>query len=509
MNNSTEKKLGVILQYSQMALSILISFVYTPIMLRILGQSQYGIYNLANSIISYLSLLSLGFGSSYIRFYSLYKKDDDSVGLKRLNGLFLIVFFVIGAVALVCGLFSSQNGSLFFNNTYTTEDLRVARVLMTFMSINLALSFPTSVFTSYITSQEKFVFQKLLNMVKTVVSPFLTLPVLLLGYGSVGMVVVTTVITIGVDIANIMFCIFKLKMRFDFNKLDFRLLKEVAFFSSIIALNQVVDQINWATDKIVLGKVCGGAAVAVYAIGSQINTYYLQFSTAISGVFVPQVHRIVSSDKNEESVNMQLTDIFTKVGRVQFIIVMLILTGFIFFGKYFISKWAGKGYENAYYVAILLIVPATVPLIQNLGMEIQRAKNMHQFRGYVYLCMALLNVGISVLLAKQWGEIGAAFGTTISLVLANGFVMNIFYHKKIKINIVYFWIEIAKFIPALIGPICLGILLNIKACGSLIDFVIRIFIYVIVYALSFYFIGMNGGEKEQVNKILCKVKILK
>ena len=77
MNSSVEKKLGVILQYSQMGLNILISFIYTPVMLRILGQSEYGIYNLSNSIISYLSLLSLGFGASYIRFYSRYKKDND------------------------------------------------------------------------------------------------------------------------------------------------------------------------------------------------------------------------------------------------------------------------------------------------------------------------------------------------------------------------------------------------------------------------------------------------
>ena len=130
MNRSTQKKLGVILQYSQMALSILISFIYTPVMLRILGKSQYGIYNLSNSIISYLSLLSLGFGASYIRFYSRYKKDNDADGIKKLNGLFMIVFLVMGAVALVCGLVFSANVFIFFNESYSAEDLRIAKVLM-------------------------------------------------------------------------------------------------------------------------------------------------------------------------------------------------------------------------------------------------------------------------------------------------------------------------------------------------------------------------------------------
>lgn len=509
MNSSTEKKLGVILQYIQMGLSILINFIYTPIMLRILGMSEYGIYNLSNSIISYLSLLSLGFGASYIRFYSRYKKEEDTEGIKRLNGLFLIVFMFMGFVALLCGLIFSANVSIFFNDSYSKKDLDIARVLMIFMSINLAMSFPTSVFTSYVTSQEKFVFQKLLNMVRTVVSPLLTLPALLMGYGSIGMVIVTTVMAVLVDGSNILFCLFKLKMEFDFRRLDLKQLKEIAVFSGFIALNQIVDQINWATDKVVLGKFCTAGAVAVYTIGSQINNYYLQFSTAISSVFIPQVNRIVASDQNENEKNWKLTEIFTKVGRVQFIVLMLILTGFIFFGKYFVLKWAGEGYENSYYVTLFLIIPVTVPLIQNIGIEIQRARNMHQFRSYIYLGMALLNIIISIFLAQIWQELGAAFGTTISIVLANGFIMNWFYHKKVGIDIIYFWKQIGKFTPAFIVPIIIGVVLNIKTCETLEGFIGRVFIYTIAYCLSFYFLGMNRFEKKQIRKILEKIRIAK
>lgn len=509
MNSSTEKKLGVVLQYSQMALSILISFIYTPIMLRLLGQSEYGIYNLSNTIISYLNLLSLGFGASYIRFYSKYKKNDDTTGIKKMNGLFLIVFLIMGTVALVCGLVFSVNVSVFFNDSYSAEDLDIARVLMIFMSVNLALSFPNSVFTSYVTSQEKFVFQKSLNMVKTVVSPLLTLPLLLMGYGSIGMVVITTVVSVLVDSLNLFFCLAKLKMQFDFRKPDMKLLKEIAVFSSFIALNQIVDQINWATDKVVLGKFCTSSSVAIYAIGSQINNYYLQFSSAISSVFVPQVNRIVASDEKEKTKNRQLTELLTKIGRVQFIVLILILTGFIFFGKFFVLKWAGSGYENSYYVIILLIAPVTVPLIQNIGVEIQRAKNMHQFRSYVYLGMALLNVVISIFLAQLWREIGAAFGTAISLVLANGIIINWFYHTKIGLDMVYFWKQIGKFIPALIAPVCVGIFLNVIECKCLVGFAVRVVIYSIVYSISMYLLGMNEFEKNQVNKILRKIKLVK
>lgn len=98
------------------------------------------------------------------------------------------------------------------------------------------------------------------------------------------------------------------------------------------------------------------------------------------------------------------------------------------------------------------MTPALVPLIQNIGIEVQRAKNMHQFRSIVYLIMAIINIVISIQFAKRWGEIGAALGTTISLILANGIAMNIFYHKKIGIDIVYFWKQIFSLIPSIIFP---------------------------------------------------------
>lgn len=505
MNSNTQRKLAVILQYAQMLLSILISFIYTPIMLKILGQAEYGIYNLSNSIISYLSLLSLGFGASYIRFYSRYKRQDDELGIGRLNGLFLITFLLIGTVALVCGVLLSENVELFFNDTYTENDKSIAHVLMLFMSVNLALSFPTSVFNSYIMAQERFVFQKLLNIIRTIIGPFLTLPVLLMGWGSIGMVVVTTVVGLFVDVVNILFCISKLKMRFDMSHPDFMLLKEIAGFSVFIAINQVIDQINWMTDKMILGKVCSSSAVAVYTIGAQINTYFTSFSTAISSVFVPQIHRIENTVADEKSRNHAHTELFVKVGRIQFMLLILILTGFIFFGRFFIRIWAGPDYGTSYYVALLLMCPAAIPLIQNIGIEVQRAKNKHQFRSIVYLIMAILNVAISIIFAMQWGEIGAAFGTTISLVIANGVVMNIFYHKVIKLDMLYFWREITKFIPALILPIGSGVILTLcYSFRGVLDFMIFIVVYLLIYCISMYLFGMNQSEKKLITKLLLR-----
>lgn len=504
ISNVNQRKIGVLLQYAQMGLSIIIQLLYTPVMLRILGSTEYGIYNLAQSTISYLSLLSLGFGASYLRWYSLYKIDDDNEGIKRLNGLYLIVFLIVGFIALIAGLFLTVNVQWFYNETYSIRDVEIARTLMFFLTINLAISFPASVFVSYITSQEHFVFQKIVNMGKTLLSPAVCIIVLYLGYGSIGMVVATTCISILIDIINMYYCLKILHMGLIFRNPSWHLLKDIFAFSIFIAINQVIDQINWQTDKIILGKIVNGTAVAVYAVGSQINTYFTQFSTAVSSTFAPKVNMIVS--RNEDDMDDQLTLLFIKVGRIQWYILSLVLMGFIFFGRFFIFKWAGPEYSNSYYVAILLIAPALIPLIQNIGIEIQRAKYKHKFRSIVYLFMAILNIGISIWLASMWGEIGAAVGTTISLLVANGLIINIYYQNSLGINIVRFWKNIGGTLPGFIIPIILGVCINrYYSFHSLIDFILIVLVYSFVYAFSLYFLSFNEEEKSMVNGIIHKV----
>lgn len=490
-----QRKAGVLLSYAGELVKILVSLVYTPIMLRLLGQSEYGLYQLVYSVVSYLSLLSLGFGSSYLRFYSRYKAQNDEAGVAKLNGMFMIIFCSISVICILCGSVMIGNIRVIFGTGLTDAEYETARILMGMLIINLAMTFPNSVFNCSITAHEKFLFQKLLILLQNVFSPFLTLPLLIMGYGSIGMVSVTTFLTFVLLLSNMFFCFNKLHIRFMFHGIQISLLKEMWVFTFFIFLNQIIDQVNWSVDKFLLGRFAGTTAVAVYGVGGQINTLYLQFSTSISNVFVPKVNKIVA----ESNDNEQLTKLFTKVGRIQFLVLGLVLSGFIFFGDPFIKMWAGKQYSASYAVAILLIAPVTVPLIQNLGIEIQRAKNMHKARSVVYLFIAIANVFISIPLIKLIGSAGAALGTAISLIAGNIIFMNWYYHVRIGMNMIYFWKEIAKFIPALIAPCAVGIvIMNFVNITGLVKLGVFAVVYTAVYGLSMYFLGMNEEEKQLV-----------
>lgn len=496
-----EKKMGVVLSYAGQFIHILTGIIYTPIMLRLLGKSEYGLYQLVYSVVSYLSLLSLGFAGSYMRFYSREKANDDQKGVAKINGMFLVIFLVMSFICVICGLGMVANIRCIFGSGLSEEEYTTARVLMILMVVNLALTFPNSIFNCIITSQEKFLFQKLLALFQYLLNPFLTLPLLIAGYGTVGMVSISTVLIFVVLICNIYYCFRKIHSKFSFLNLQFSLLKEMWIFTFFIFLNQIVDQINWSVDKLLLGRLAGTVSVAVYGVGSQINNLYIQFSSSVSSVFVPRVNRIVA----ETGDNEELTIIFTKVGRIQFMIMYLILSGFVFFGKLFIYYWAGEEYGEAYDVTLLLILPVTVPLIQNLGIEIQRAKNKHKARSVVYFFIAIANIFVSIPLINIFGPTGAALGTTLSLVGGNIIFMNWYYHNRLGINIKYFWKNIVKIAPAFIVPGLCGIILMRIEYKNVISLAIGIIVYTFIYSISLYFFGMNKEEKSIVEKPIRKV----
>lgn len=495
-------RMGAMLSYVSMGIGYIISIVYTPIMLRVLGQSEYGLYNLVISVVSYLGLLSFGFGSAYMRYYSRYKINKEDKNIAKLNGMFLIVFSIIAVIAIIVGTIFVLNINLIFGDKLTSDELAKAKILMIIMIFNMAFTLQASIFTSYITANERYIFQKSLQVLKTVINPFVMLPVLLMGYKSIGMMVVTTLITVVVETSNIIFCLKKLKMKFLFMKFDFKLMKEISVFSSYIFLNMIIDQINWNVDKFIVGRYTGTIGVAIYGLGAQLNTYYLSLSTAISNVFIPRINKMVAKGESDK----ELTSLFTRVGRIQFILLSFICSGFIFLGEPFIRLWAGEDYADAYKITLLLIIPVTIPLIQNIGIEIQRAKNMHKFRSWVYFFIALANIGLSIPLTKYYGGIGAALGTAVSLLIGNFLAMNLYYHYKIKLDMKYFWKQILKFLPALVIPAMVGGLIKLYVNTiTLINFVIFGAIYSVVFLASMWVVGINKYEKQLIITPLKKI----
>lgn len=494
-----QHKAGILLNYINEAVKILTTLIYTPVMLRLLGQSEYGLYQMVGAIVANLSLLSFGFGSAYVRYFYRYRTKQDDRGIARLNGMFLLIFCAVAAICLACGLVMRTNAVHVFGDGLTAGELEKARILLLILTVNMAVTFPNSVFDCYVTAHERFFFQKLLRLAQSVLNPFLTLPLLMMGYGSVSVVMVTTILTFSTFFVNIYYCVRKLRMAFSFRKLQFSLLWEMWVFTFFIFLNQIIDQINWNVDKFLLGRISGTKSVAVYGVGAQINNMYIQMSVAISSIFVPRVNRIVAESDDET----ELTRLMSKVGRMQLAVLALILSGFILWGRDFLQLWVGDGYSVSYYVALLLLIPVTVPLIQNLGIEIQRAKNLHKVRSAVYTGLAVCNVLLSIVLIRLWDSVGAAAGTAISMILGNILFMNWYYHRKMKLDMVAFWREIVKMMPAILLAVLWGLFFRqVVVVRGWISLLLCVLVYTAGYGISMWLLGWSREEKHGISDFL-------
>ncbi len=505
MNNKSQKKMGVILTYMTQIVKIITGLVYTPIMLSIVGQSEYGIYQIVDSVISYLVLINLGFLGSYAKFYTVaQKKGKEEV--KQVNGIFLLVLMMMSGICVLTGIVIVSKIELIFGSGFDQDEYALARKLMVILIVNMAVTFPMGLFEHNITVNERFFFVKLVNLLNKLFNPFIALPLLLLGYGSVGLVVTTTVLTIATAGIEIFYCVRKLNMRFALGSNSMVALKSIGGFTFFIFLNQVIDMINWNVDKILIGRFMGSVSVAVYSVGGQLRQLFSSFPNAIRSVFQPQMYKMVAQQESDESISR----LFAKVGRMQCIILLPILFGFICMGKQFITLWTGREYLDAYYVALCIMVPISIPHMQDIGIDLQRAVNKHQARSIVYVCIAIINVCLTIPLVRSYGIVGAAVATGISLTLGQGIFMNIYYRKVLKIDTVMFWKEIGSIV---LPESVLAMLLYVVCLCVSIDKWWKLILAGVVYLLSYigmlYMFVFSSWEKEAIRHVLQKMGILK
>ena len=483
---------GAVLSYVSMALSTIISLVYTPIMLERLGDSEFGVYQAVLPIISYLNLLSFGLGSAYVRYYSRFRAAGDKKGCAKLNGMFLITYLVLGAAVLAIG-FGLSYCDVIFGKKLTPEEIALAERLLRIMTVNAALTFPISVFESHVTINEQYLFQKLVAMGRQVLNPLIMIPLLIIGYRSVALTVVSLIFTVLSGILNIGYCLTKLRMPFSFRRYDFGLLREMLGFTLYVFLGIVVDNFNWSIDRLLLAWIHGTTAVTVYTIAAQLNTFYLAFGNAISNVMTPRVHRLVA-----ENAPMRTLDaLFTKVGRIQFILLGGIFLGFVAIGQSFVVLWGGgEQFRIDYWTALLLFFACLWTNIQTVGIEIQRAKNMHKYRSLVYLGVLVGNIIISIPLCMKWEGFGAAIGTAVATLVGNVFLMNRYYYKHIGLNIPAFWRHIFHLLPAMLPPAVTAVLLAVFVHPvSYWQLIPPGLLFVAVYAASMWLFGMNRYER--------------
>ena len=492
--NTKNIRLGVILSYVSLFISLLGSLFVSNRVLILIGDYNYGLYSFVNSITSWLTVLSGALVASYIYFISKEARGSGENGPKT-NGVFIRIYFFlclfIGLVFGSCFLLLYLFKVPFFS--YSISDSRTLYLLFIFSTLNIAITFPFSLFSQFINYKQRFIFEKtvsILFLIFQYVAHFLiayfTKNVLLISIYSI-------ISTIAIFIINYYYC----KKRTDFkigrvnlieNKM---LLKSIVAFSSILIINSIVDQINNNFDKTLLGFLSSPISVTKYQMGQFFQTYLAALVTAISTMFVPRIHNLVAKNDKEG-----VDSLFIRISKLQAITVCFIVFGYLSCGRPFTMWWIGEERIQSFYVGATLMILSIMPLSVKLSVDIQRAMNKHKFRSFLFVAVTIVNVGLSILFLlifdKQYAIYACLLGTVISNIICQWIAMNIYNSYAIKLPMKKHFMNLTCYV--LLGAICFSIILLFDIFkvmpiqNNLYKFLIYGFIYSIMYiAVAFVF----------------------
>ena len=498
-----ERMIGAILSYVFTGLNLIVNFIYAPILLKYMGKSEYGLYQMVASFFAYITIFETSLSTGVLRYYCNAKAKGNEIEIENVLSISRRIYRIMSVILAFAGALLIVGYIVFYKNSLSYSQLKESILMLSVLIVNMIISMLNSVYLATITGNEKFVFVQSVRIVIQIIQPLICcLAVIKFPY-ALTIVIGQLVVNIGAAIIRRRYAKKSIGIKIVAHERDGKLARAILIFASSLLLSAIADQIFWKADQIIIGKMYNTILVAVYSIGGQIYTCYQHVGTSMSSVFYPKLSNLYQED---DGIN-KMSDLFIRVGRIVFLVLLIVLTGFAIFGREFLGYWVGNEYDDAYYVAIFVMVPFTIDLVQNLGLSILQIMNRYSFRAKVYFVAALINIVTTVILAKYMGIKGAAFSTGLSMLITSGFILN-WYYIKLGLKIKEFWINIAGILIKLLPYTIIMYFLNLwisNMTGGMGGLILRMAIYSCGYVCVAFLIAMNQYEKTLIRNVYKKI----
>lgn len=500
----SQRGAGFVLSYISIFISSLVGILFTPYMISSLGPVEYGLYQLLYAAIGYVALLDFGLGSTLTRFILKYRAEDDEEKINTVITMCVKIYSAFGLIAFLAVWIVSLNLDALFKETITPENFEYARQLFLIMGATTSISLVSHALTGVQTAHEKYIVTKGIYIGRQVFRVVLMIILLQLNIGAMAVVISDFVITIIIVTFDILYCKYVLKAPIIIGKWDNQLLKTLFSFSFFVFLQIIITQVNVGIDKLILGRYSCLEYVALYGVVSQLYMLFSSIGNVVCSITLPKISQVVFSNSDVK----QTTDCCVKYSRLQLHILAPLIGGFILFGKLFASLWAPQYDANSiYFIALLTIVPQILESVEGTIFNVMKAKNLQATRSLLLLGVAVIHVILSVVLTHIFPLYGTAIGSCISFVVGNNILSNIYYHKKVGVNMFSYFKNLFKgILPAWLISIAIGCLINLISVSGWLGFVVKGCLYVGVYGVCVLLLGLDKSEKQMIKGILKKIR---
>ncbi|TVY07215.1 lipopolysaccharide biosynthesis protein [Paenibacillus cremeus] len=502
ISNSTKQlKIAAIISYSVIIFNILAGFVYTPWMISVIGISDYGLYVLATSFLAYF-VLDFGLGQSVTRFIAKYRAENSEENIYNFLGLtfklYLIFAFIILITLIVIYCLIDK---IFIQ--LTAVEVKNFKILFVLVGLFSIFSFPFKPIDGIISGYELFVPLQICNLLNKVLTIALVILALFFGLGLYSLVFSNIIAGIILIIVKLIIIKKNTTIKVNYKYINKSMAKNIFSFSGWMTVNIILYNMLVSIQPTILGMFSGSNQISIFSIGMVLFGYTNTFVSALSGLFLPKVSRIVKMEDAKEKVE----ELTIKVGRIQLTIIGAIVVIFTSIGKNFIELWVGKFFNNSYIVALLLILPLLITSTQTILRTMIVAQGKVKLEAIGLIFSAITSVTVSLILSNGMGAVGAALGSSIGIIFSYIIWMNIIYHKVLGVSIYRFFKECHfKFSVPIIVSILIGYLFKIIIPSeNIIEFIIKATLVGSVYVLLIWMFALNNYEK---NIIISPLKLV-
>jgi O-antigen/teichoic acid export membrane protein len=430
---------------------------------------------------------------------SEYRARGDKESEGRFVALMLLVDTLTGLVLVAAAAVFYYVIPGVFRNSFSGGEVRLLQQLFILLVFNGVLSLVLNLTTGVMKSYNEFGLLKVVNIVGNLIRVSSVVLLLLLGYRAFAVVLVDTLLTCITLIFAIAHCTKKLNVRPNFKLLTYSFAREILSYSLVVFVSALAFQLFNSADTVIIGIKISSSAVAIYSIGVVISSLFFSLSVVISDVLMPEVVTQVSQGADSG----QLTDYMVKIGRIKLLILALPTIGFAFLGKGFVALWVGPSYVEAFYVALIVVVPSMLAGLCDVGLYVMWAMNKHRVQAVVSLAVAMANIVITVILVDVVGILGAAIGTSIAWVLGYLIFNNLYFHRALKLDMKRFfsqtfsgiWIAIA------VAAMCAAVVSMVGRL-SWITLAMQVVLVSVVYVGCAWLVSLNDDEKAMIKGIL-------
>lgn len=493
---------GALIGYVAIAINILAGLLYTPWMISVLGNSDYGLYTLATSLIS-IFMFDFGISAAVSRFVAREHVAGNEDGVRRILGIVYRLYFLIDLVIagiLICVFF-------FVDVLYaglTPEELDKLRVILVIVGAYNLIVFPATPFTGILTAYEQFVPLKLCDIFNKLFSIACIVIALCMGGGLYSLVLLTALSGLLTTGAKYLVVRQKTDAKANLFYKNRSLLKELLSFSVWTTIISLAQRLIFNITPSILGAVANTTAVAIFGVSSVIEGYVYMIANAMNGLFVARVaHNSTAENGDGRQANL---DLMIKVGRIQFIIVGLILVVFLTMGNQFVSLWIGPDYCDSFVGACLLLIPMLFSSSQQIAETVVSIENKVKQQSWIFIAMAIINLSLAIPLSSTYGAIGASASICIAYLVRTA-LMNVLYYRELKLDMKSFYKSCytTLWMP-LVVALAAGFLANLvipETSWGL--FLLKSLFVCVAYGIPLVF-SMNDYEKGLVGNVMKRIK---